>query len=56
MNEKSPDEGGKFNAIWLVLGVGVGTGIGIVTKNLAIGPGVGAAIGMILAIVIPKKK
>lgn len=55
MNEKSPDEGGKFNAIWLVLGVGVGAGVGVATKNLALASGVGAAIGMVLAMVIPRK-
>ncbi|MES2697928.1 MAG: hypothetical protein V4773_30990 [Verrucomicrobiota bacterium] len=56
MNEKSPDEGAKFNVTWLILGVGVGTAIGITTKNLAIGAGVGAGIGVILAFVIPRKK
>jgi hypothetical protein len=56
MNDDPKNGGSKFNPVWLAVGIGVGTAIGVALKNIAVGISVGAAIGIGLAFVVPAAK
>ncbi|GAB4308827.1 MAG: hypothetical protein Kow0019_05620 [Methanobacteriaceae archaeon] len=45
-----------FTGLGLILGVGIGTALGIIYNNLAIFAGLGAAFGIIIGFIFSMKK
>jgi hypothetical protein len=56
VNDNSKNEGAKCNPVWLAVGMGVGTAIGVALKNIAVGISVGAAIGIGPSFALPAGK
>lgn len=52
MNKRSKTT--RSTALWLPVGVGIGSAVGIATGNLALGVGIGTAFGVLLGALLAR--